>query len=64
VAIDRFEAEDMRMYAAAARFRLGRLLGGDAGREQLDQAFAQMQLAQIVDSERIVRMLAPGWADA
>jgi tetratricopeptide (TPR) repeat protein len=49
----------MAHYAAAARYRRGQLLGGDAGRALIGDARAALALRGIVDPERMVNMLAP-----
>ncbi len=59
----RLDALDMGLHAAAARRRLGEMLGGDAGRSMADQADAWMQAHQIVNPERMTAMLAPGFPD-
>src|SRR5262249_49791361 len=51
---------DMALYGAAARYRLGRLLGGDEGRALTDGADAWMRAEGIVRPDRMVDMLAPG----
>jgi hypothetical protein len=50
-----------RMYAAAARRRLGRLVGGDQGQRVLAEGTAFMTAQGVVDPERMTLMLAPGF---
>ena len=42
-AVTELEAVDMNLYAAAARRRLGELIGGDEGRAQVDRADSWMR---------------------
>lgn len=56
-----FEAGDMALYARAARRRLGEVLGGDKGRELVDEADAVMRSEAIASPERLSAMLAPGF---
>jgi hypothetical protein len=56
-----FEAVDMQLYAAAARARLGTLLGGDTGAEQRAKADAFFASQGIADGPAFTRMLAPGF---
>ena len=54
-----FEAVDMMQPALAARWRLGELLRGDAGRELIGQASAALLAEGIVRPDRVVTMFAP-----
>jgi hypothetical protein len=54
-------AADMGLYAAAARHRRGRLLGGDAGRELVASATQWMAEQGIVNPARMAAMHAPGF---
>jgi len=56
------EAADMALFAAAARYRRGQILGGDEGRALRDQADAWMAGEGVFNRERMVNMLAPGFA--
>jgi hypothetical protein len=62
-AADGFDAIDMRLFAAAARRRLGRLIGGDEGRTLVAQADAWMTGQMIQNPARMTAMLAPGFSD-
>ena len=55
------DAADMALYAAAARWQRGRLLGGDAGRAIVTAAEAWMGHQGIVNLPRMAAMLAPGF---
>jgi serine/threonine protein kinase len=54
-----FEQADMALHAAAARHRLGRLLGGAAGAELMDQAQRYMIRQGVRAPERMFAMLVP-----
>ena len=60
-AVDEFERADMRLYAAAARRRLGEALGGERGQLLLNESESWMRDQQIADPESMTRMLAPGF---
>jgi hypothetical protein len=60
-AVRGFDAADMALYAAAARRRLGVLVGGDRGRSLTERADAFMRDQKIVDAARLTRVLAPGF---
>jgi eukaryotic-like serine/threonine-protein kinase len=55
------EACDMRLYAAAARRRLGQLEGGEKGRGEVAEAEERMRAEGVVDPARMCAMLAPGF---
>jgi hypothetical protein len=59
-----FDAADTMTFADAARWRLGELLGGDAGRALVDQARAALVAEGIVRPDRVVAMFVPVAADA
>jgi hypothetical protein len=59
-AIHGFERIGMALHAAVARYRLGQITGGDAGRALIDAANAFMIGQAIRNPARIVTMLAPG----
>jgi tetratricopeptide (TPR) repeat protein len=60
-AVQTFERAEMRLYAAAARRRLGEKLGGERGQQLIIEADAWMALQKIKNPEALVRMLAPGF---
>jgi serine/threonine protein kinase len=60
-AVAGFDAVEMRLYAAAARRRLGQLLGGEEGRALLAQSDSWMASQQIRNPPRMTAMLAPGF---
>jgi hypothetical protein len=53
------EQADMALHAAAARHRLGRLLGGASGAELIEQAQRYMKAQGVRAPERMVAMLVP-----
>lgn len=55
----RFETAEMPLYAAAARFRRGQLLGGTEGRALAAQATSALQTHGVRNPERFVLVLAP-----
>ena len=57
------DSVDMRLYAAAARRRLGQLLNNDEGRSLITQADQWMASQNIRNPIRMTAMLAPGFAD-
>jgi hypothetical protein len=59
-AIDNLGANEMAMYAAAARRRLGELLGGDEGRALLAQGDATMLAQGVKNLDLMTEMLVPG----
>jgi hypothetical protein len=60
-AIDGFDAVDMPVYAAAARHRLGRALGGDEGHTLCADAEEWLRDEAVADPAAVVAMLAPGF---
>lgn len=60
-ALEEFEATNMRLYAVAARRRLGELLGGERGRELVAQTDQWMVKQEIKNPEKIMNLLAPGF---
>ena len=60
-AVQRFERAEMRLYAAAARRRLGEKLGGERGRQLITEADTWMAEQKIKNPEALTRMLAPGF---
>jgi hypothetical protein len=59
--VKRFDQVDMPLYAAAARRRLGELLGGDTGRDLVAQANSWMASQGVVDASRMTALFAPGF---
>jgi hypothetical protein len=55
-----FEDAHMKLYAAAAKRRLGEITGGVEGQLLTDQADSWMREQKIKSPTRITRMLAPG----
>jgi hypothetical protein len=53
------EAADMQLYAAAARYQLGRLLGGIEGEGILERAEDAMAVQEIRAPARFAGMLVP-----
>src|SRR5262249_46837205 len=60
-AVESLDAVAMPSYAAAARWRLGGLLGGEEGRALLDQASSWMASQGIRNPARMVALHAPGF---
>ena len=58
-AVTRLEAVDMDLYAAAARRRLGEILGGDEGRAHVEKADSWMRQQTIRDPARMADVFAP-----
>jgi eukaryotic-like serine/threonine-protein kinase len=61
--IDGFDRAGMRLYAAAARRRLGQIAGGGRGREQGGAGDEWMASEGIVNPSRMTRLIAPGFPD-
>ena len=61
-ALKDFEAADMRLYAVAARRRLGEMLGGDRGLQLVAQTEEWMTKQQIKNPARMLNLLAPGFS--
>jgi serine/threonine protein kinase/tetratricopeptide (TPR) repeat protein len=65
LAIERAEAADMVLHAAAARYQLGCLLGGDEGDEQRRQGESAMAAQGVRAPARMATMFLPGrWGSA
>ena len=60
-AIAGFEGAEMASFAAVARAALGRVLGGDEGAELIAGARAWLRGQTVVDPDRWIAMLAPGF---
>lgn len=56
-----FEAQEMGLYAAVARRRLGEILGGDEGGRIVAAAGTWMRERKIARPERMAAVLAPGF---
>jgi tetratricopeptide (TPR) repeat protein len=56
-----FHAADLALFDAAARRRLGELLGGDEGAALVRKATTWMEAQGVVNPERITELLAPGF---
>jgi serine/threonine protein kinase len=56
-----FEAAKMRLFAAAARRRLGETIGGDEGAGFIQEADSFMRRQSIRSPERMTNMLVPGF---
>ncbi|HEY7422786.1 MAG TPA: protein kinase [Gemmataceae bacterium] len=57
-------AVDMHLYAAAARRRLGQLLGGTQGQELVCQGEEWMNGQKVRNLDRMTALLAPGWGES
>jgi hypothetical protein len=53
------EANDMHLHAAAAKHRLGELVGGDRGRAKIAEAREFMNLQGVRNPDRMLQVLAP-----
>jgi hypothetical protein len=60
-AIDGLLTSKMPLHAAAARRRLGQMIGGMQGRELVQQAEEWMREQTIRNLDRMTALLAPGW---
>jgi serine/threonine protein kinase/tetratricopeptide (TPR) repeat protein len=63
LAIEGFEVTDMKMYAAAARRRLGEITGGERGAELIAEAEDWMRRQLIKSPAEFANMLAPGFIE-
>ena len=50
----------MKLYAAATRHGLGRILGGDEGRRLIEAARACLAEERVASVQKFVRLHAPG----
>ena len=55
-----FDAVHMRLYAVAARRRLGDMIGGDRGRQLIIETEKWMSKQQIKNPARMINLIAPG----
>jgi tetratricopeptide (TPR) repeat protein len=62
-ALKDFDEAHMKLYAAAARRRLGETIGGDRGRQLVAQSEEWMAKQQIKNPARMTNLLAPGFAN-
>jgi hypothetical protein len=60
-AVGEFEAVEMELYAAAARRRLGEMIGGAQGKALIEAADRWMQQQTIRDPARMTAVFAPGF---
>jgi hypothetical protein len=58
-AVAQCDATELGMHAAAARVRLGELLGGDEGKTLREAGFAKMTAEDIVKPDRVLSLYAP-----
>ena len=56
-----FRAQEMELYAAVARRRLGEIVGGDHGRQLLAETTIWMASQRIKNPDAMTRMLVPGF---
>ena len=63
LAIEGFEVTDMKLYAAAARRQLGKIIGGQRGAELIDMSEDWMRRQQIKNPTAFANMLAPGFTE-
>jgi ATP/maltotriose-dependent transcriptional regulator MalT len=59
--VQMFERAEMRLYAAAARRRLGEKVGGERGQQLIAEADAWMTEQKIKKPDALAKMLAPGF---
>ncbi|HKZ79592.1 MAG TPA: protein kinase [Pyrinomonadaceae bacterium] len=62
-AAEGFDLADMRLYAAAARRRLGEVLGGERGQKMITEVDDWMLAQRIQNPTAMTSMLAPGFDD-
>jgi serine/threonine protein kinase len=62
-AAEKFHKADMRLYAAAAERCLGGMIGGERGRQLVDESTDWMKNQKIKNPDCVTRMLVPGFAD-
>ena len=62
-AVVHFDRADMVLYAAIARWQLGKIQGGPAGEALVAAARDWMQSQGVVCPERLCRLFAPGFPD-
>jgi hypothetical protein len=62
-AIEGLEASDMALYAAAARRKLGEIMGGDQGLQLISRADDWMSKQQIRNPTAVANLMAPGFSE-
>jgi tetratricopeptide (TPR) repeat protein len=62
-AVEGFASADMHMHAAACRWRLGTLVGGDDGASLHTEAERWLAQQDVRDPAALLRVIAPGFAD-
>ncbi|MDH5491223.1 MAG: AAA family ATPase, partial [Myxococcales bacterium] len=62
-ALGGFQEAGLALHQACAELRLGRLIGGSEGRSLLSAGAAYMQAEGVVRPEKLLRAIAPGFAD-
>jgi hypothetical protein len=60
-AIDRFEMSDMRLYSAAAKYYLAKMISGNRAEQFALEAEDFMNDQKIKNPASLIRMLAPGF---
>ena len=60
-AVENFDLADIELYAAATRYRLGELVGGERGQQLIKESDSWMRKQEIKDPATMTRMLAPGF---
>ena len=60
-AIEEFELADMELYAAAARRRLGEIIGGEGGSDLINRSEDWMRRQEIKNPSAFAKILAPGF---
>jgi hypothetical protein len=63
-AAEGFQAHEMKLFAAASRWRLGQIEGGDEGTRIIGQSRAELEAETIADPERFARTLVPTFREA
>jgi len=62
-AADGLDAADMAMWAAVARLRLGRILGGADGDALVEATMERFRIETVAEPAAFATMLVPGFAD-
>jgi hypothetical protein len=62
-AVTAFDDARFNLFAAAAKRRLGKLLGGDEGQALMVRGEADMREEAVVNPHRVTRLLAPGFPE-